>query len=121
MPIRCEPAANCAFGITERIDDVRLNGHPTDRLPHNLHVSVRGVVGEDDPLFDQVDLQVEGVEIDRAGGMEAYADWEDTQRLRSAIARYKRAAARTTSRATGCPWVGRRCRTGAGGTARSCP
>ena len=26
---------------------MRLNGHPTDRLPHNLHVSVKGVVGED--------------------------------------------------------------------------
>lgn len=34
-------------GLTERIDDIRLNGHPTDRLPHNLHVSIRGVVGED--------------------------------------------------------------------------
>ena len=29
------------------IDDVRLNGHPSHRLPHNLNVSVRGVVGED--------------------------------------------------------------------------
>jgi cysteine desulfurase len=34
-------------GLTERIDDIRLNGHATDRLPHNLNVSVRGVVGED--------------------------------------------------------------------------
>jgi cysteine desulfurase len=34
-------------GIQQRIDDVRLNGHPTNRLPHNLNVSVRGVVGED--------------------------------------------------------------------------
>jgi cysteine desulfurase len=34
-------------GLVERIDDIRLNGHPTDRLPHNLHVSVRGVIGED--------------------------------------------------------------------------
>lgn len=34
-------------GLTERIDDVRLNGHPAERLPHNLNVSVRGVVGED--------------------------------------------------------------------------
>lgn len=34
-------------GIAERIDDVRVNGHETLRLPHNLHVSVRGVVGED--------------------------------------------------------------------------
>jgi cysteine desulfurase len=33
--------------IQERIHDVRLNGHPTERLPHNLHVSIRGVIGED--------------------------------------------------------------------------
>jgi len=29
------------------LPDVRLNGHPTKRLPHNLNVSVKGVVGED--------------------------------------------------------------------------
>jgi cysteine desulfurase len=34
-------------GITDRLSDVRLNGHPTERLPHNLNVSLRGVVGED--------------------------------------------------------------------------
>jgi cysteine desulfurase len=34
-------------GIEQRIPDVRLNGHPTERLPHNLNVSLRGVVGED--------------------------------------------------------------------------
>jgi cysteine desulfurase len=34
-------------GLAERISDLRLNGHPTERLPHNLNVSVRGVVGED--------------------------------------------------------------------------
>ncbi len=34
-------------GIRERISDVRLNGHATERLPHNLNVSIRGVVGED--------------------------------------------------------------------------
>lgn len=34
-------------GISSRIDGVRLNGHPDLRLPHNLHVSVDGVVGED--------------------------------------------------------------------------
>ncbi len=33
--------------LQERIKDLRLNGHSTDRLPHNLNVSVRGVVGED--------------------------------------------------------------------------
>jgi cysteine desulfurase len=34
-------------GLFDRIDDIRLNGHPDRRLPHNLNVSVRGVVGED--------------------------------------------------------------------------
>lgn len=30
-----------------QLPDVRLNGHPTQRLPHNLNVSVKGIVGED--------------------------------------------------------------------------
>jgi cysteine desulfurase len=34
-------------GLRDRIPDIRLNGHPERRVPHNLHVSVRGVVGED--------------------------------------------------------------------------
>jgi cysteine desulfurase len=34
-------------GIQARIGDVRLNGHPTQRVPHNLNVSIKGVVGED--------------------------------------------------------------------------
>jgi len=33
-------------GIFERIEDVRLNGHPDKRLPHLLNVSVLGVEGE---------------------------------------------------------------------------
>jgi cysteine desulfurase len=33
--------------LLERISDSRLNGHATDRLPHNLNISVKGVVGED--------------------------------------------------------------------------
>jgi len=33
-------------GIFERIPDVRLNGHPTERLPHLLNVSISGVEGE---------------------------------------------------------------------------
>ncbi len=44
-------------GIRERIDDVRLNGHPTERVPHNLNVSLRGVVGEDLLLI----LDAEGI------------------------------------------------------------
>ncbi len=34
-------------GIEEAIGDVRLNGHPTERVPHNLNVSIHGVIGED--------------------------------------------------------------------------
>jgi cysteine desulfurase len=44
-------------GISERIDDVRLNGHPNDRVPHNLNISIRGVVGEDILLM----LDAEGI------------------------------------------------------------
>ena len=33
-------------GILERIPEVRLNGHPTQRLPGNVNVSVRYVEGE---------------------------------------------------------------------------
>ena len=33
-------------GIQERIQGAELNGHPTDRLPHNVNFSFHGVVGE---------------------------------------------------------------------------
>ncbi|PYT36772.1 MAG: IscS subfamily cysteine desulfurase [Acidobacteria bacterium] len=33
-------------GILERVADVRLNGHPTERLPHNLNLSFAYVEGE---------------------------------------------------------------------------
>ena len=32
--------------IFDRIDDVKLNGHPTERLPNNLNVSIAGIEGE---------------------------------------------------------------------------
>ena len=44
-------------GIRERISDVRLNGHPTERVPHNINLSVKGVVGEDVLLM----LDAEGI------------------------------------------------------------
>jgi cysteine desulfurase len=44
-------------GIAERIDETRLNGHPMQRVPHNLNVSVRGVIGEDVLLM----LDAEGI------------------------------------------------------------
>jgi len=33
-------------GILERIDRSRLNGHPTERLPNNVNVSIEFVEGE---------------------------------------------------------------------------
>jgi cysteine desulfurase len=33
-------------GIIERVEDVRLNGHPVERLPHNLNLSFAYVEGE---------------------------------------------------------------------------
>jgi len=33
-------------GIFERVRDVRLNGHPTHRLPNNVNISVAGIEGE---------------------------------------------------------------------------
>lgn len=33
-------------GLTERIEHVRLNGHPTERLPGNLNLSIRFIEGE---------------------------------------------------------------------------
>ena len=33
-------------GLAENLDEVRLNGHPTERLPNNLNVSFAGVRGE---------------------------------------------------------------------------
>lgn len=33
-------------GILERIDDVRVNGHRTERLPNNCNVSIRYIEGE---------------------------------------------------------------------------
>lgn len=34
------------YGIEERIPHVRLNGHPTKRLPNNVNVSIAGIEGE---------------------------------------------------------------------------
>ena len=33
-------------GLVEKIDHIRLNGHPTKRLPNNVNVSVDFVEGE---------------------------------------------------------------------------
>ncbi len=34
------------FGIPARIPDVKLNGHPTERLPNNVNFSIRFIEGE---------------------------------------------------------------------------
>jgi len=44
-------------GILERIDYVHLNGHPTRRLPNNVHISVEFVEGESMLL----NLDLEGI------------------------------------------------------------
>jgi cysteine desulfurase len=44
-------------GLVERIDHIRLNGHPTKRLPNNINVSVDFVEGESMLL----NLDLEGV------------------------------------------------------------
>ena len=41
---RC--ASGCGTGICERLEDVTLNGHPTERLPGNLNLSFAYVEGE---------------------------------------------------------------------------
>ena len=46
-------------GLMERIDDVRLNGHPTKRLPNNANVTVQYVEGESMVLS----LDMEGIAI----------------------------------------------------------
>ena len=44
-------------GLVTRIDDARLNGHPTQRLPNNVNVSVKYIEGESMLL----NLDMEGI------------------------------------------------------------
>ncbi len=44
-------------GVFEKIDDVRLNGHPTKRLPNNINVSIEFIEGESMLL----NLDLEGI------------------------------------------------------------
>lgn len=43
-------------GLKERIPDIRLNGHPTERLPNTLNVSFAGIVAHD--LLEQIGRRV---------------------------------------------------------------
>ena len=38
-------------GLVSRIPDIKINGHPTDRVPNNLNISVVGVEGEGMVLY----------------------------------------------------------------------
>ncbi|UCC12098.1 MAG: cysteine desulfurase NifS [candidate division WOR-3 bacterium] len=42
----CELRDSLITSITNRIDQVNLNGHPTDRLPNNCHILVKHIEGE---------------------------------------------------------------------------
>ncbi len=46
-----------AKGLLERIDNIQLNGHPTQRLPNNVNISVQYVEGESMCL----NLDLEGI------------------------------------------------------------
>ncbi len=46
-------------GLTEKIENLVINGHPTRRLPHNLNVSMWYVEGESMLLF----LNMEGISV----------------------------------------------------------
>jgi cysteine desulfurase len=45
--------------LIERIPDVRLSGHPTQRLPNNVHVCIKGVPGE----VMQMNLDLAGIAV----------------------------------------------------------
>lgn len=59
-------------GITARIPDVRLNGHPTKRLPNNVNVSIAGVEGESMILLlDQLGICVSSGSACTSGSLAA--------------------------------------------------
>ena len=43
-------------GVTEQLDDVRLNGHPDDRLPNTLSLSFKGL--EANRILEEIGLDV---------------------------------------------------------------
>lgn len=63
-------------GVLERCPEARLNGHPTERLPHNLHLSFDGVEGE--AIVEALDA--EGIECS-AGAACTSATWEPSHVL----------------------------------------
>ncbi len=65
-------------GIMTACPDARLNGHPTERLPHNLHICFPGVEGES--LVEALDHA--GIECS-AGAACTSATWEPSHVLLS--------------------------------------
>ena len=63
-------------GIMTACPDARLNGHPTERLPHNLHVCFPGVEGES--MVEALDAV--GIECS-AGAACTSATWEPSHVL----------------------------------------
>ena len=63
-------------GIMAACPDARLNGHPTERLPHNLHICFPGVEGES--LVEALDRA--GIECS-AGAACTSATWEPSHVL----------------------------------------
>ena len=63
-------------GILAACPDARLNGHPTQRLPHNLHLSFEGVEGE--AIVEALDEV--GIECS-AGAACTSATWEPSHVL----------------------------------------
>ena len=63
-------------GLTAAVPDLRLNGHPTQRLPHNLHICFEGIEGES--LVEALSLAgIEG----SAGAACTSATWEPSHVL----------------------------------------
>ncbi len=59
-------------GILAGVDDVRLNGHPTDRLPNNCHFVVRHIEGEALLMkLDSIGIEVATGSACSSGSLEA--------------------------------------------------
>lgn len=69
-------SARMLAGVRASCPDARLNGHPTQRLPHNLHLCFPGVEGE--ALVDA--LNAVGIECS-AGAACTSATWEPSHVL----------------------------------------
>lgn len=55
-------------GLKERVPSMLLNGHPTERLPNNLHISIPAVEGESMLLM----LDRQGIEVSTGSACSAF-------------------------------------------------